>query len=66
MRRIVIVGVSTVFVYDFPSLKKIDEHKTYENTYGLISVNSKAEAILNSQMGSLQVIVRLICYGCNE
>ena len=60
--RIVIVGLSTVFVYDFPSLEKIDEYSTFENNYGLLDLHPKAMAILGGEEGSLRVIVHNLLY----
>lgn len=54
---IIIVSISSVFVYDLHTLKKVQEYSTYENTYGLVSVNDKAFVIPGREKGSLRIIV---------
>lgn len=54
---IIIVSISGVYVYDLHTLKKVQEYSTYENTYGLVSVNDKVFIIPGREKGSLRIIV---------
>ena len=54
---IIVVSISGVYVYDLHTLKKVQEYSTYENTYGLVSVNDKVFIIPGREKGSLRIIV---------
>lgn len=62
---VLIVTITTVYVYDLHTLKKTQEYSTYENNYGLASVNSKSYVIPGREKGSLRIIVYLsLIYHC--
>ena len=57
-RRIIVVTITHVYIFDLKTLKKIQEFPTYENSYGVVAATSKVFVICGNEKGSLRIMVK--------